>query len=145
MYREYTQNSKNNKQTGDFCLGYINHLPLILPISSLCFTLFTAIPLNSLISCIIKQPVYISQSGSDDSLCVCVFVVGPVFTSVITASWNQTTGTLCRTETIPNLLVLEDTRQMIILWSQHSSCLGSYLCISAFLFLAVPEREKYRL
>lgn len=55
--------------------------------------LFTAILLKSLISCIIKQPVYISQSGCDGSVrvclsvcarvCVCVLLLGLVFTSMM--------------------------------------------------------------
>lgn len=63
---------RTHRSKGDFCWRHINHLPL--RISSVCFTLFTAILLRSLISCIIEQPVYKSQAGCDG--CVCVRVVG---------------------------------------------------------------------
>lgn len=75
---------------------------------------------------------------------VCVCFVG--WTSFhfndVMAFWNQSSGTLCHAETTSSLLVMEDTRQMIILWDRHRSSLESYPCMSAFLFLEVPEGEE---
>lgn len=117
----------------DLFLKHIKHLPLIVRISSVCFTLFIAILLKSLISCIIEQPVYMSQPGCDG--CVSVCVVGWTsfhFTDVIAFCYHCS-GTLCHAEITSTLLVMEDIRQMIILWDRHSSwlpvfhaCLLSY-------------------
>ena len=114
-------------KTGDFCLRAIKHLPLIVGIGSVCFTLFTAILLKSLISCIIEQPVYMSQSGCDGSVCVCVCESVDGWTGFhltdVMASWNQSSGTLFHAEVTSSLLVMEDTRQMIVLWDRHRRCL----------------------
>lgn len=85
--------------------------------------LFTAILLKSLISCIIKQPVYISQSGCDGSVRVCLSVCARVCVCVVTrtgfhfndvmALWYPSSGTLWCAETTSSLSVMEDARQMI--------------------------------
>lgn len=105
MHKEIKKSPKKQETSAG------EHLPLIATISSVCFTFFSAILLQSLISCIIKQPVYISQSGFD--VHVCVLLVGLVLT---VAFWNQSRGILWHMETTSSFLVTEDTRQMIILW-----------------------------
>lgn len=69
------------QRTGDFCLRHIRYCLPTVRISFVCFTLFTAILSKSLISCIIEQPVYMSQLGCDGY--VCVLLTGLVFTSLM--------------------------------------------------------------
>lgn len=73
----------------DLCWRHIKHLPLIAWISSVCFTLFAAILLKSLISCVIEQPVYTSQPGCDGCVCWTSFHLTDVM-----VFWNQSGGTL---------------------------------------------------
>lgn len=57
--------------TGAVCCRHIKYPPLTDRISSVCFTLFTAILFKSLISCIIEQPCLYEPAVA---LCVCVLV-----------------------------------------------------------------------
>lgn len=112
--------TRTHRYKGRRFLFETHYLPLIVRISSVCFTLFTAILLRSLISCIIEQPVYKSQAGCDG----CVRVVG--WTSFqladVMAFWNQRSGTLCEAEITSSFFVMEDTRKMIRQQDCHCGC-----------------------
>lgn len=60
----------------------------------------------------------------------------------VMAPWNQSSGTLCHAEATSSLLVMEDTRRMMVVWDHHGSCLESYPCMAAFLFLVLPEGDE---
>lgn len=72
-------------------------------------------------------------------LCLCVCVVGwaSFHLTDVMAFWNQSSGTLCHAEITSSLLVMEDTRQVIILWDRQRGCLKVTLArLLSFIYIS---------
>lgn len=110
-----------------------NVSPLMVGINFVCFTLFTAIPVKSLISCIIEQPVQTSRPGCDG--CVCGLIVEwtsfPLADDVIFL--NRRRGIFSDTGMTSSLLAMEDKGKTI------SQCECGCSCMSVFFFFFFKE------